>query len=248
MPRVDHDSNDTRLAEHIARDGYVIVSGAISGETIAALRESLQVLLQSEQRAGESTIHETLQRLSREQDQCLYELYKVSTRLSAMNALREECLGWVRRICGTHAPLVDLDSHLIFGVPNDTRLIWDWHQESTYDVVDRPVCLNFCVPVLAPATRQNGTMSVLRGSHKLGQLEFESHQPLANGATSKVPKDIAKIVENHEEVFFLADPGAAIIFDRNLVHRSNRNTSTETRVTAVARFSEIDAIPSGWKE
>jgi ectoine hydroxylase-related dioxygenase (phytanoyl-CoA dioxygenase family) len=102
--------------------------------------------------------------------------------------------------------------------------------------------INFCSPVFEPATRENGTMSMLKGSHKLGSLPYDKQRP-ENGSTTLLPKGIEQIVAAHEEVHFIAEPGDVIGFDRNLVHRSNRNTSPRPRVTAVVQFAVIERIP-----
>jgi ectoine hydroxylase-related dioxygenase (phytanoyl-CoA dioxygenase family) len=102
--------------------------------------------------------------------------------------------------------------------------------------------INFCAPVFEPATRENGTMSLLRGSHKLGALPYDKLRP-ENGSTTLLPRGIERIVAAHEEVHFLAEPGDLIGFDRNLVHRSNQNRSPRPRVTAVVQFAVVDRIP-----
>ena len=85
-------------------------------------------------------------------------------------------------------------------------------------------------------------MSLLKGSHKLGPLAYDRQRP-ENGSTTLLPRGIEQIVADHEEVHFIAEPGDVIGFDRNLVHRSNRNRSLRPRVTAVVQFAVIDRIP-----
>ena len=221
-------------------DGFFLRRRAVAPELVAALREALTRLLAPEGQPGE-TAFETIARLHRSGDQTLYRLHELSAKFTAMNTLRELCAGIARPVLGPERLLVDVNSHVIFSTPSDDRSMWSWHQESTYDVFDGDG-MNFCMPVFEPATRENGTMSMLKGSHRLGALPYDKHRPV-NGSTTLLPKGIERIVAEHEELHFLADPGDLICFDRNLVHRSNPNTSPRPRVTAVVQFAVIERIP-----
>jgi len=233
-------SEVAELRSALERDGYFIRSDAVPQELVAALRESLTRLLEPEGRPGES-IFETITRLHRGGDQTLYRLHELSNKLTAMNSLREACATWARAVLGPGRLLVDVNSHVIFSIPEDERSQWSWHQESTYDVF-KGAGINFCLPVFEPATRENGTMSLLKGSHKLGPLPYDKHRP-PNGSTTLLPRGVDRIAAAHEEVHFLAEPGDLIGFDRDLVHRSNPNRSPRPRVTAVVQFAVIERIP-----
>ena len=234
------DSEAGRLRSALEDDGYFIRRNAIPQETVAALRESLSRLLEPEARPGES-VFETIRRLHASDNQTLYRLHELSAKLTAMNTLREACAGWARAVLGPERLLLDVNSHVIFSIPDDERSMWSWHQESSYDVFDGDG-INFCVPVFEPATRENGTMSLLKGSHKLGPLPYDKQRP-ENGSTTLLPRGIEQLVADREEVHFVAEPGDMIGFDRDLVHRSNRNRSPRPRVTAVVQFAVIDRIP-----
>ena len=227
-------------------DGFFIKRQAVSETKISAIRESLENLIHPESKKNES-MFDTIARLQFEGDDRLYRLHTLSTNLTVMNTLREECARWVELILGSKYPIVDVNSHIIFSIPNDKRSMWSWHQESTYDSFEGSTGLNFCIPIFERATQENGTMSLLRGSHKLGKLAFEK-QRASNGSTTLLPKGIEQIVADHEEVHFIADPGDMIGFHRDLVHRSNTNFSTRPRITAVVQFAVIDRIPESLEQ
>jgi ectoine hydroxylase-related dioxygenase (phytanoyl-CoA dioxygenase family) len=238
--RAAADPDIDRLRSALQDDGFFIKRQAILEETIVALREALTRLLAPEGQPGES-VFETINRLQGSGDQTLFRLHELSKDLTPMNTLRETCAAWARAMLGADRLLLDVNSHVIFSIPEDERSMWSWHQESTYDVF-AGAGMNFCAPIFEPATQANGTMSLLRGSHKLGPLPYDKHRP-ENGSTTLLPRDIERIVAEHEEVHFLAEPGDVIGFDRDLVHRSNRNGTPRPRVTAVVQFAVIDRIP-----
>ncbi|MEA5579053.1 phytanoyl-CoA dioxygenase family protein [Anabaena sp. UHCC 0451] len=231
----------TNIKSSLEDDGFFIKRQAISETTMSAIRESLANLIRPESKKDES-IFDTITRLHLEGDGILYRLHTLSTNLTVMNTLREECARWVELILGSDHPIIDVNSHIIFSIPNDTRSMWSWHQESTYDFLEEATGLNFCVPIFEQASQENGTMSILRGSHKLGKLPFEKQIAL-NGSTTLLPKGMETILADYEEIHFIADPGDMIGFHRDIVHRSNTNSSTRPRITAVVQFAVIDRIP-----
>lgn len=225
--------------------GYLLLPGTVDPSTIKLMRSTLEKLLAPFAKDGED-FFQTCIRLNAEVSPALYQAYQVSHQTEAMGAMRRACLSQVHRYLGKHeGVLIDVDSHIIFGMPNSTRLTWGWHQESTYDVFDGKG-FNFCVPIFEPASVHNGTMSFLKGTHRFGKLPFDKHKEHENGATTLVPKDIGRLQAEHEEVFFEAAPGDAVMFDRNLIHRSNLNRSERPRITAVIRFMEIQELPASF--
>lgn len=243
--RSDSTSRYDRAGEILSSlesDGFFIERGAIPDTVIEAMRDSLARLIDGESTAGES-MFDAINRLQAEGDQSLYRLHTLSTNLAAMSTLRECCAELAAMILNTPHPIVDVNSHVIFSIPNDPRSMWGWHQESTYDGFSGSGGLNFCLPIFERATKENGTMSLLRGSHKLGQLPFEKQRP-DNGSTTLLPTGTDHIVAEHEELHFVADPGDVIGFHRDLVHRSNVNRSAHPRVTAVIQFAVMDRIPA----
>jgi ectoine hydroxylase-related dioxygenase (phytanoyl-CoA dioxygenase family) len=75
------------------------------------------------------------------------------------------------------------------------------------------------------ATRQNGCLQVLRGSHHLGRIE---HGKVGDqtGADAERVEAACRLLET---VPCELEPGAAVFFHCNLLHRSDQNHSPEPR-------------------
>ncbi len=82
----------------------------------------------------------------------------------------------------------------------------------------------------------------------MGKLPFDKVKEHENGATTLVPKRIEEFERNYEEVVFEADPGAVVMFNRHLIHRSNQNRSPRPRITAVIRFMQIESLPESFEK
>ena len=84
----------------------------------------------------------------------------------------------------------------------------------------------------------------LAGSHKLGTLNFEKKKTAADSYTDLIPVDINKIKSNFKEVHLLLNPGDCVIFHKDLIHKSNYNSSDLCRPVGVSRFTQ--SINGDW--
>lgn len=98
-----------------------------------------------------------------------------------------------------------------------------WHQDGgDWWALDRdPLC--FVWIALSPATRANGAVQAVVGSHKRGLLSRRGHTLSA--------EHIAELVDAHPErvVDLELQPGEAVLCHNFLVHRSGINTTPEAR-------------------
>ena len=229
------------INEQLDRDGYVILKNVVSAEHVEKLRADITAMVSSYASENES-VFDTINRLDRDNKADLYRIYQfISKTFTAMDNIRADVMPLLEQIlpAGT---VIDLGSAVIFGIPDNDRLTWQWHQEAPYDPEIKNI-LSVNMPIFEAATIANGTISLLKGSHKLGPLPFKRVQDADDASTSLIPEGIDDFAEDYEEAFFLAEPGDIILFFENLIHRSNRNTTTRPRITFVGRFASISALP-----
>jgi hypothetical protein len=230
-----------RIRRALDDDGFVVVQNAFSTAELADVTAAVSFMFAAHAQPGE-TAFETCVRLDKEDPALLYRIYQYSHHTLAVNGMRQACLALARLFLPGDGIYIDIDSSVIFNLPRDTRLTWTWHQESAYHThIARS--LGFWYPMLRPATVANGTMSVLKGSHKLGLLPCTTHKPRADGATSLVPVDIDRLAREYPEVHCVTDVGDVVMFDSHLIHRSNFNSSETPRFTGLARLALIDRVP-----
>jgi len=135
-----------------------------------------------------------------------------------------------RHICartyGPHAPISVYRAMVMAKPENDlgggTPL--PWHQDGgNWWALDRdPLC--FVWLALTPATRENGAVEVVRGSHKRGILSQRGH--------TLSPDHVAKYVDGaapEDRVVVELKPGQAFLCHNWTVHRSSINTTPTAR-------------------
>lgn len=112
---------------------------------------------------------------------------------------------------------------------------WTWHQDYGYwyqNGVLFPLMSSVMIAV-DPSTRDNGCLQVLKGSHLMGRIDHELTGEQA-GANLEHVEEARKVLHLvHVEM----DPGDALFFHCNLLHRSDRNQSPDPRWTLICCYN-----------
>jgi len=104
---------------------------------------------------------------------------------------------------------------------------WEWHQDYGYWYNNGCLypLLASCMVAVDRATRENGCLQVLKGSHQLGRIEHGK----VGDQTGADPERVQAALERLERVHCELDIGSAIFFHCNLLHASAQNHSTHPR-------------------
>ena len=222
-------------------DGIVTIVDAFQQGELDELTRDIEFLLSAHARPGEDA-SATLIRIDREDPKLLYRIYKYSHSSIAVNRMRQACLQYAQTLLPGNGIYIDIDSAVIFNLPQDQRLTWTWHQESAYHPhIARSIA--FWFPFVRRATVENGTMSVLLGSHTLGRLPHTKYKPREDAATSLIPEGIERHAIDFPEVPCVTEVGELVLFQKDLIHRSNFNHTHEPRFTGLVRLALIDRVP-----
>ena len=104
---------------------------------------------------------------------------------------------------------------------------WSWHQDYGYWYQNGCLFPDMASVFIAvdPNTRANGCLQVLKGSHQLGRVEHGRF----GDQTGADPERVEQALKVMELVYVEIDPGDALFFHSNTLHRSDQNTSDEPR-------------------
>jgi hypothetical protein len=112
---------------------------------------------------------------------------------------------------------------------------WTWHQDYGYwyqNGVMFPLLTSVFIAV-DRATRANGCLQVLKGSHLCGRIDHVLTGDQA-GADQERVGEIAKVCEL---VYVEMEPGDALFFDCNMLHRSDQNKSENPRWALICCYN-----------
>ena len=112
---------------------------------------------------------------------------------------------------------------------------WAWHQDYGYwyqNGVLFPLLTSAFIAV-DRATRENGCLQVLKGSHLAGRVEHI----LTGDQAGADPERVGELAKRLELVHVEMEPGDVIFFDSNLLHRSDQNRSEHPRWSMICCYN-----------
>ena len=107
---------------------------------------------------------------------------------------------------------------------------WEWHQDYGYWYYNGcmyPYMASVMV-ALDRATRENGCLQVLRGSHLAGRVD---HGVLPGEQVGADPRRVDEMKKRMDLVYAEMEPGDGLFFHANVMHRSDQNRSPHRRST-----------------
>jgi ectoine hydroxylase len=104
---------------------------------------------------------------------------------------------------------------------------WAWHQDYGYWYNNGCLFphLASCMIAVDRATKENGCLQVLKGSHHIGRIDHGQ----VGDQTGADPERVQAARERLELVHVELAPGSAVFFHANLLHRSDQNKSDNPR-------------------
>ena len=112
---------------------------------------------------------------------------------------------------------------------------WTWHQDYGYwyqNGVLFPLLTSVYIAV-DPATKENGCLQVIHGSHRLGRIE---HTLTGDQAGADVER-VGEILKRLDLVYVEMESGDALFFHANLLHRSDQNRSENPRWSMICCYN-----------
>ena len=210
------------------KDGFVFLRGLFDSDETALLRRAMEedpaiqshALLRADQEGGATRI--SLWNRAGES------VYGLAARSARVVETAESLIG---------EPVYHFQSKLTAKDPK-VGGAWEWHQDYGYWYYNgclEPKMLSFMI-ALDRTDTENGCLKLVKGSHKLGRLDHVQVTPEQNAAD---PERLPHILEKHEVVDCILEPGDAVVFHGNTLHRSDQNRSDKPRWTFLCCYNAV---------
>jgi hypothetical protein len=208
------------------RDGYVIIDRLLDEETLVLLRNiaraDRQLQLDADSRGdGEGGAVKITVRNDLPTDDIYSAIVRAESLVNTMETLLE-------------GEVYHYHHKMILKEPREGGA-WAWHQDYGYwyNYCCLFPLLSSCMIAVDQATRNNGCLQVLKGSHLLGRVDHGK----VGDQTGADPERVAAAREHLELVHVELDAGAALFFDCNLMHRSDQNKSDDPRWALICCYN-----------
>ncbi|HTN74817.1 MAG TPA: phytanoyl-CoA dioxygenase family protein [Pirellulaceae bacterium] len=112
---------------------------------------------------------------------------------------------------------------------------WEWHQDYGYWYNNGCLYpdLASCLIAVTPSNKANGCLQVIRGSHRLGRIDHGK----TGDQTGADMERVQAALERMELVYVECQPGDALFFHSNLLHRSDANLSDDPRWSLICCYN-----------
>ena len=140
----------------------------------------------------------------------------------------------VAPLLDSDAPLCHFHSKLMQKEPK-VGGAWEWHQDYGYWYKNQfmfPDQLISIMVALTPASKENGCLQVIKGSHKLGRVNH-------GFAGEQVGADMVMVnnaLQTMDLVYSELEAGDALVFHSNILHRSEANLSDQPRWSIISCY------------
>ena len=171
-----------------------------------------------------------------------------STKLCVRNDLGEDIYSAIvrsRRVVDTMERLLDEEvyhwHHKMMLKEPRVGGAWEWHQDYGYwynNACLKPT-LASCYVAVDRATRANGCLQVIRGSHHLGRVDHGTTGKQTGADMERVEVALQQMPLEYVEM----EPGDAIFFHSNLLHRSDQNRSEYPRWSLICCYNTRSNSP-----
>ncbi|MBI1375434.1 MAG: phytanoyl-CoA dioxygenase family protein [Phycisphaera sp.] len=219
-----HVLNESQVTEY-RREGYTIVRGLFNAEEVDLLRRSAKEDRALDQHAfGRADGEGGTVRLSlwNHPGEGIYGMFARCRRMvdSAEKLLEDEVYHY-------HSKMIMKDAK-VGGA-------WTWHQDYGYWYQNGVIWPNLVSVSIAvdPATKENGCMQVIPRSHDIGRIEHVLSGDQAGADMERVNA----ILERLPLVYCEMEPGDAMFFHSNLLHRSDMNRSDNPRWSMICCYN-----------
>jgi len=110
-----------------------------------------------------------------------------------------------------------------------------WHQDYGYWYQNGCLFPHMasCFIALDPCNKDNGCLQILKGSHHLGRVEHL----LTGGQTGADLERVNEITKVLPLEYVIQEPGDALFFHCNILHRSDQNHSENPRLSLICSYN-----------
>ena len=207
------------------RDGYVLVRGMLDAEETGLLARAAHADQVLDQHAfgrddGEGgTVRLALWNHPTET------IYGMIARCQSIVGSMEKLLGG--EVYHYHSKMIMKDAR-VGGA-------WTWHQDYGYwyqNGILYPLMASVFIAV-DRATRENGCLQMVRGSHHMGRIDHVLSGEQAGADMQHVDQALKRLELVHVEM----EPGDAVFFHCNTLHRSDQNRSQHPRWSMICSYN-----------
>ena len=153
----------------------------------------------------------------------------------------ERMVNAVNKLMNGNSPVCHFHSKLMQKEPK-VGGAWEWHQDYGYWYKNEflfPDQMISVMVAITEATKENGCLQVIKGSHRMGRVEHG----LIGEQTGASQRYVDLALKTMELVYVELKPGDILFFHSNILHRSEANLSDKSRWSLISAYNRQSNVP-----
>lgn len=153
----------------------------------------------------------------------------------------ERMINSVNKLMDGTSPVCHFHSKLMQKEPR-VGGAWEWHQDYGYWYKNEflfPDQMISVMVAITEATKENGCLQVIKGSHKMGRVEHG----LVGEQTGASQRYVDLALKTMDLVYVELKPGDGLFFHSNILHRSEANLSDKSRWSIISVYNRQANVP-----
>jgi ectoine hydroxylase-related dioxygenase (phytanoyl-CoA dioxygenase family) len=218
--------------DHFQQAGFLVVPQFLEPDLVDLLRRVAEIDLDFQRKVRTGKDHSGKDVKLWITNQLGEDIFSGLARYEKMVGLAEQLLS--REVYPWHHKFILKDSH--------ASGAWEWHQDYGYwyDYGCLFPDLVSCFIAVDEATRENGCLQIVSGSHRMGRLDTSRVADQTGPADSL---RIQSILSCSEIVYCELSPGDAIFFHANTLHRSEASSVDQPRWAFISAYNATTNVP-----
>ena len=225
-----------KLKKNFDNDGYIILKNFLSGSELKKFEKSLFTIYSKnlKKKLNYLNIHKAVSDAEKNKNfDLLYTCLKKFITSRPYKNIKKKFSLFSQQMFKKKYKY--LNSGMAIGIKGSKRTAYGWHQERAYYSIKNSIHFQF--PIIINTRKSNGTMSVLRGSQKIGTINKVKNVKFSKKSINTyLPKNIINLKKKFKEIYINMNLGDVCMFSENIVHRTNKNYSNKVRFVPIIRL------------
>ena len=229
--------NLSSIKKKFNNDGYVVIKNFFLENEINKFENSLISVYSKtlKMKIDKKNVHKVISENEKEKNyDLLYDCYKKYKNTLPFKKASKKLSLVSKKIFNKKFKI--LNSGMAIGIKNSTRTAYNWHQEHSYYKRLQDT-IHYQFPIFGSTSKNNGTMSVLVKSHKLGIIKkLKNIKHSKKSINTYLPTSIDKFKKKFKEKFIVMKRRDVCLFHEDIIHKTNKNKLKKIRFVPIIRL------------
>ncbi len=225
------------------KNGFIILKNFISEDKVHAFQNGLESLLQLHCKRNNVKTNDYFSdgyiQLRNKDSKITQNIYNTIRHSNIISSITSDLqlINYVKLLLNMKEENIVYTMYNIcrMDMPNDQKFLLRYHQEA-FSTIPFTNSLQLWAPIIERNCTNNGSIDVLVGSHKLGEIDHFIEKISDVHLSSYLKESSISNISSFEKITVELDPTDILLFSPYLIHKSNANIGGRVRYSLVTHY------------